>query len=321
MSQLSVLFHSNMPWYGSYADEGAAVVTRGMGRAQAPDITLGGVSGTISSSSLYQWKVVSFFTLATWKTNTRTRFIEIKERPRDEKSGKLSDVACYLAGEHNGAVLSDSEVQILREMCTWKHNVESGYHQYEEHKEQQWMKWNIRNTQRELISATALNSECFQMCVCVCRHLASWCALSSGTRLPSEQLWTQKQRKHDQWKWTNKLLNDPQNYIWQTLRLKGWFSILFLLQYFFLLSDCWKWFLRENKSLTVSHQHQGALGLGLAVVDLDGVSALVGSGEMIHRHLDDSCRHVVADLVSLRGRFVFRLQKRSWAFVCSSILL
>lgn len=39
--------------------------TRVIGRAQAPDMTLGGVSGTISSSSLYQWNVVSFFTLAT----------------------------------------------------------------------------------------------------------------------------------------------------------------------------------------------------------------------------------------------------------------
>lgn len=43
----------------------AAVVTMGTGRATAPDITFTGVSGTISSSSLYQWKDVSFFTLAT----------------------------------------------------------------------------------------------------------------------------------------------------------------------------------------------------------------------------------------------------------------
>ena len=159
-------------------------------------------------------------------------------------------------------------------------------------------------------------------CVCVCVG-----TLLPDVLFPLELGFLQSSFEH--WNRENTInesgqinyLMTTQNYIWQTLRMKGWFSILFLLQYFFLLSDCWKWFLRENKSLTVSHQHQGALGLGLAVVDLDGVSALVGSGEMIHRHLDDSCRHVVADLVSLRGRFVFRLQKRSWAFVCSSILL
>lgn len=52
--------------------------------------------------------------------------------------------------------------------------------------------------------------------------------------------------------------------------------------------------------LTVSDQHQGGLGLGFAVVDLDGVCALVGSGEMIHRHLDHSCCHVMTDLMALR---------------------
>lgn len=52
--------------------------------------------------------------------------------------------------------------------------------------------------------------------------------------------------------------------------------------------------------LTISHQHQGALGFGLAIMDLDGVGALTGSGEIIYRHLDNSCCHVVADLVSLR---------------------
>lgn len=59
----------------------------------------------------------------------------------------------------------------------------------------------------------------------------------------------------------------------------------------------------SSLGLTVSDQDQGALGFGLAVVDLDGVSALAVSGEMIHRHLDDSCGHIVADLVSLSGRF------------------
>lgn len=52
--------------------------------------------------------------------------------------------------------------------------------------------------------------------------------------------------------------------------------------------------------LTVSHQHQGALGFGPAVVDLDGVGALAGSGEVVHRHLDNSRRHVMADFVPLR---------------------
>lgn len=62
----------------------------------------------------------------------------------------------------------------------------------------------------------------------------------------------------------------------------------------------------EDK-LTVAYQDQGALGFGLAVVDLQGVRALAGSGEVIHRHLDDSCGHVVADLVSLRERFMLKL--------------
>lgn len=51
--------------------------------------------------------------------------------------------------------------------------------------------------------------------------------------------------------------------------------------------------------LTVPHQDQGALGLGPAVVDLDGVGPLAGPGEVVHRHLDNSRRCVVADFVSL----------------------
>lgn len=62
-----------------------------------------------------------------------------------------------------------------------------------------------------------------------------------------------------------------------------------------------------EEKLTVSHQDQGTLGFGLAVVDLEGVRALAGSGEVIHCHLDDSCGHVVADLVSLRDRFMVKL--------------
>ena len=58
----------------------------------------------------------------------------------------------------------------------------------------------------------------------------------------------------------------------------------------------------EKESLTVSHQDQGALCLGLAVVDLDSVRALTCPSELVHHHLDDACRHVVADLVSLRVR-------------------
>lgn len=61
--------------------------------------------------------------------------------------------------------------------------------------------------------------------------------------------------------------------------------------------------------LTVSHQDQWALGLGLAVVDLDGVGSLAGSGEVLHYHLDDSCRDVVADLVALRGNVYIRMGK------------
>ena len=40
-------------------------VTWGMGRETVPDMTLGAVSRTISSSSLYQVNLVSFLTLAT----------------------------------------------------------------------------------------------------------------------------------------------------------------------------------------------------------------------------------------------------------------
>lgn len=64
-----------------------------------------------------------------------------------------------------------------------------------------------------------------------------------------------------------------------------------------------------EESLTVSHQDQGALCFGLAVVDLDSVRALAGPGELVHCHLDDACGHVVADLVSLkaRGRDLYRV--------------
>lgn len=65
------------------------------------------------------------------------------------------------------------------------------------------------------------------------------------------------------------------------------------------------------ESLTVSYQHQGALGFGLAVVDLDGVSALAGSGEIIHGHLDDPRGHVVAHLVSLRRTFIFMIHQEN----------
>lgn len=55
-----------------------------------------------------------------------------------------------------------------------------------------------------------------------------------------------------------------------------------------------------ERGLTVSDQDEGALVLGLAVVDLDGVGALVVPGEVIHCHLDDSRVQVMADLVALR---------------------
>lgn len=57
---------------------------------------------------------------------------------------------------------------------------------------------------------------------------------------------------------------------------------------------------REGVGLTISNQHQGALGFGFAIMDLDGVGALTGSGEIIYCHLNNSCCHIVADLVSLR---------------------
>lgn len=57
---------------------------------------------------------------------------------------------------------------------------------------------------------------------------------------------------------------------------------------------------RGEAGLTLSHQDQGALGFGPAVVDLDGVGALAGPGEVIYRHLDNSCRHVMAEFVPLR---------------------
>lgn len=171
------------------------------------------------------------------------------------------------------------------------------------------MKWNIKNTQREFISATALNSECFQVFVCFGTLLPDVLfPLKLGLLQSSFEHWN-RENAIDESETTNNL-QTTQNFIWQTLRMKGWFSILFLLQYVsfsqIVLVENDHLIHEGDKSLTVSHQHQGALGLGLAVVDLDGVSALVGSGEMIHRHLDDSCRHVMADLVSLRGRFVFR---------------
>lgn len=59
------------------------------------------------------------------------------------------------------------------------------------------------------------------------------------------------------------------------------------------------WLSGGGARLTVPHQDQGALGLGPAVLDLDGVGALAGPGEVIHRHLDNSCRCVMADFVPL----------------------
>lgn len=97
--------------------------TRGIGRAQAPDMTLGGVSGTISSSSLYQWNVVSFFTLATWRKHRQHQCFlggwglgAFKEHRKSCSETKTE----YLAGQHHSALLSDGEVKILCEMRTWK---------------------------------------------------------------------------------------------------------------------------------------------------------------------------------------------------------
>lgn len=69
--------------------------------------------------------------------------------------------------------------------------------------------------------------------------------------------------------------------------------------------------------LTVSDQHQGALGLGLSVVDLDGVGAFVGSGELFHRHLDDSCAHVMTDLITLTMKKTQRQKSTSVEHVFS----
>ena len=57
--------------------------------------------------------------------------------------------------------------------------------------------------------------------------------------------------------------------------------------------------------LTVSDQHQGGLVLGFAVVDLNGVGALIGPGEVLHCHLDHAGLSIVADLLAL-GRDVCR---------------
>lgn len=59
---------------------------------------------------------------------------------------------------------------------------------------------------------------------------------------------------------------------------------------------CERW-----ETLTISDQDQGALGFGLAIMDLNSICALIGSGEKIHCHLDDSSGHIVTDLLSLRG--------------------
>lgn len=101
--------------------------TRGIGRAQAPDMTLGGVSGTISSSSLYQWNVVSFFTLATWQIHRQHQCFlgGWGLGPLKEHRGKVAVKQTeYLAGQHDSALLGNSEVEILCKMRTWKQTLE-----------------------------------------------------------------------------------------------------------------------------------------------------------------------------------------------------
>lgn len=52
---------------------------------------------------------------------------------------------------------------------------------------------------------------------------------------------------------------------------------------------------------TVPDQHQAGLVGGLAIVQLEGVGALVGRLQGLHDHLDHACVLVKVHLVLLRG--------------------
>lgn len=58
-------------------------------------------------------------------------------------------------------------------------------------------------------------------------------------------------------------------------------------------------------------------------MDLDSVGSLAGTGEVLHYHLDDSCRDVVADLVALKQNISIHMRKGSHEnaelqYICSA---
>lgn len=98
------------------------MLTRGIGRAQEPDIGLGATSRTISSSSLNHVNVVSFFTLANYTINTQIVFYRdlclicvllyvINMYLLLRKKGFV-----HLTNKHNSAFVIHMEGQVFCEM-------------------------------------------------------------------------------------------------------------------------------------------------------------------------------------------------------------
>lgn len=144
-----------------------------MGRAQAPDITSGGVSGTISSSSLYQRKDVSFFTLATWRTNAVLCLNQRgKKRKRSDNKRKIKVTDWNVTLQASRTVQSSVTVK----------------YRYSEKCGPETAEWNQVSLDDIQNGLALIASRVF------IGYLASWCALSSGSPPPSEQLWTLTQK-------------------------------------------------------------------------------------------------------------------------------
>lgn len=155
-----------------------ADVTSGRGRAQDPDMTLGGVSGTISSSSLYQYKVVSFFTFAVWQDRRWKRWETLKPWTGGTRLTCASQL--QRMPHHYAALLP----------CTWAWRCSPRW---------QWNTDTRRNVDLRGQQRGVMKMKGKQICARLhtihpfnhenC-YLVSWCALSSETQLPSEQPWT-----------------------------------------------------------------------------------------------------------------------------------
>lgn len=155
-------FQDNMVYMG----------TRGRGRAQAPDKTLGGSSGTISSSSLNQWKDVSFFTFATWAANT---VVLVPGRLRDSRSRRFQTLPCRPASRCNAQWPWNTNTlrnEDLKEEWVHKHN---NYITIEKEISERWCEmlapcflmysflWNSASFRAALNTETAEKAQCYSL--------------------------------------------------------------------------------------------------------------------------------------------------------------